>query len=117
MEQCDKKYVTISDEERRQFQEAWYECAVSDFRKDMVDKDVYKYEVVLQDIRFITYMTDEELKLSAGFAVDLLEELKNINNSGVNREVYERTIEEMEQEEEVNLFRVIGIWNKIGARI
>ena len=36
----------------------------------MLENDFYKYEVSIQNIKFITYMTDEELKLSAGYAVD-----------------------------------------------
>lgn len=113
MEQIDKKYVAISDEERRELEEAWCECVVEEFRKEMVEKDCYKYEVVLQDIKFITYMTNEELKLSAEFATALLEELKNINNSGMNRQMYEQIMRETGQEEEFNLFRIIELWNRI----
>lgn len=58
-------------------------------------------------------MTDEEVRLSAEFAIDLLEELKRINNNGIKRNVYEEIMGEMEREEESNIFRVIGIWNKI----
>ena len=115
MEQYDKKYLRISDAERRQLGEEWYECVVNDFRKEMVENGFYKYEVVLQNIRFITYMTDDELRLSAGYAVDLLEELKNINNNGINRKLYELILEEIEQEEALNVLRVIKTWNRIST--
>ena len=115
MEQYDKKYSRISDAERRQLGEEWCGCVVNDFRKEMVENDFYKYEVVLQNIRFITYMTDDDLRLSAGFAVDLLEELKNLNNNGLNRKVYEQILKEIEQEEESYVFRVIRVWNRIST--
>lgn len=115
MKEYDKKYAKINEEERRALEQEWYECVVRDYRKEMVESDFYKYEVIIQNIKFITYMTEDELKLSAGFAVDLLEELKNINNNGINRKVYEQIMREKEQEEETNIFRVIGIWNKIST--
>lgn len=35
----------------------------------------------MQDIKFVTYMSDEELRLSVSLAIDLLEELRRINSS------------------------------------
>lgn len=35
------------------------ESVKTEFRKDRIKDDLYKYEVVLQDIYFVTYMTDE----------------------------------------------------------
>ena len=96
MKEYDKKYAKINEEERRALEQEWYECVVRDYRKEMVESDFYKYEVIIQNIKFITYMTEDELKLSAGFAVDLLEELKNINNNGINRKVYEQIMRETE---------------------
>ncbi|MBR5127840.1 MAG: hypothetical protein IKU69_05380, partial [Roseburia sp.] len=115
MGRCDKSYTELNEKERRQLVEEWYECIVRDFRKEIVKDDFYKYEVIIQNIKFITYMTDEEVRLSAEFAIDLLEELKRINNNGIKRNVYEEIMREMEREEESNVFRVIGIWNKIST--
>ncbi|MBR5565667.1 MAG: hypothetical protein IKW08_05810 [Roseburia sp.] len=115
MGRCDKSYTALNEKERRRLVEEWYECIVRDFRKEIVKDDFYRYEVIIQNIKFITYMTDEEVRLSAEFAIDLLEELKRINNNGIKRNVYEEIMGEMEREEESNIFRVIGIWNKIST--
>ena len=115
MEHSDKKYVAICDEKRRQLEKEWCEAIVLDFRREMVEKDCYKYEVMLQDIKFVTYMTNDELSISAKFAVELLEELKDINNRGMHRQEYERIMKEMEQEHKENVLQVIGIWNRIST--
>jgi len=113
MEHNNKKYAAINGEKRKQLEIEWYESIIKDFRRERVEDAYYKYDVVLQNIKFITYMTDIELKISAGFAVDLLETLKDINNNGIDRQEYMGIIEEIENEHEENLFRVIGIWNRI----
>ena len=97
MKEYDKKYAIISEEKRRCLEKEWYEGVVRDYRKEMVESDFYKYEVIIQNIKFITYMTDDELKMSAGLAVDLLEELKNINNNGISRKEYEQIMRETEK--------------------
>lgn len=110
-----KGYAKISNEIRKQIEMEFYTSIIRDFRRDEVEENFYKYEVILQDIKFITYMSDEELRLSAGLAIDLLEELKRINNSGINRQVFEQIVKEKEEEKESDVLQVIGIWNRIST--
>ena len=69
MDESRKKYVKISDEVRKKMVAEFQESVKTEFRKDRIKDDLYKYEVVLQDIYFVTYMTDEEMKLSAQFTI------------------------------------------------
>lgn len=55
------------------------------FRKEELEPGCYVYEVLLQNIRFKTVMTVDELKKAISYAVDIVEEFKSINNSGINR--------------------------------
>lgn len=68
----------------------FFESIVKDFRKDMIEDGYYKYEVVIQDVTFRTYMTDDELKRSIELSLDLIEELKEINNNGMDREALDK---------------------------
>ena len=113
MDESRKKYVKISDEVRKKMVAEFQESVKTEFRKDRIKDDLYKYEVVLQDIYFVTYMTDEEVKLSAQFTIDLLEELKEINNSGIDKKKFEQLIETEEENNEV--MRTIKIWNIIST--
>ena len=54
------------------------------FRKEELEQGCYVYEVLLQNIRFKTVMTVDELKKAISYAVDIVEEFKSINNSGIN---------------------------------
>lgn len=60
-----------------------YCCAVREFRQEEVEPGYHKYEVVLQIYKFITYMTEEKLKQSAKLTIDLVEEMKKVNNNGM----------------------------------
>lgn len=113
MAQDVKKYVKISDEAHKKLAEEFQESVVSEYRRNMIEGNYYKYEVVLQNINFVTYMTDDELKLSAQLAIDLLEELKEINNSGMDKKRFEQLIAKSEREEKNEVWQVMSIWNEI----
>ena len=69
-------YEEISSKKREEMELELYNAVLTEFRREEVQTNIYKYEVVIQDINFVTCMTDEEVRLSAGYAIDLLEELK-----------------------------------------
>lgn len=75
----------ITKEKREDLESAMCELAIEQFRKEVVEGEYYVYEVKLQDILFRTIMCDDQLKLAARYAIDILEEFKKINNSGMNR--------------------------------
>lgn len=78
----------------------------------MIEEGFYKYEVQIQNIRFVTYMSEDEVELSARLAIDILEELKNINNSGFDRERLNETQKNAEAEKNELLSNIL-IWNKL----
>lgn len=51
----------------------------------------------MQDYVFETAMTDDQLRIAAQYAVDILEEYKRINNSGMNREKLNMLVEEVRE--------------------
>ena len=113
----DKKhnYTEISEEKRKQLEEMLYCCATREFRKEEVEPGYHKYEVVLQIYKFITYMTEEELKQSAKLTINLVEEMKKVNNDGMDKPALERLVEEVEAKETEEVLRVFGIWNGIAT--
>ena len=111
----EREYVKISNAIRKEIEEKFYASIIREFRREEVEENFYKYEVVLQDIKFVTYMSDKELRLSVGLAIDLLEELRQINNSGINRQVFEQIVKENEEENENEVLQVLGIWNRIST--
>jgi len=108
-------FKKISNEKREQLEEMLYCCAVREFRKEEVEPGYHKYDVVLQIYKFITYMTEEELKQSAKLTVELIEEMKKINNGGMNKPAFEHLIEELEAKETDEVLLVFGLWNKIAT--
>ena len=72
------KYEKISETKRNEIQNELFNTVVDCFRKEKLEDGFYKYEVPLQEIRFVTAMTDEELKDSAQLTIDLMEELKKV---------------------------------------
>ena len=115
MDQNEKKYEKISDEMRKQKEEEYYEEIVGDFRREEIEEGFHKYEVVLQDIKFVVGMTDEELRKAIGLAIDFLEEMKEMNNNGLNKEALERVIEELGVNPEENITNMLKVWNKIST--
>ncbi|MBE5924750.1 MAG: type II toxin-antitoxin system HicB family antitoxin [Lachnospiraceae bacterium] len=110
-----KLYEAITDEERLEIEESLVETVNDKFRKEELSENFFKYIVELHTSKFVALMTVDEIKESARLTVDILEELKNINNSGVNREKFKK----IEKENETKyahidvLFPILGIWNYI----
>lgn len=64
-------------------------AAIEYFEKEELDGK-YRYVYELKGDVHETWMSDAELKESAMLAVDLLEELKKVNNEGIGREEYQK---------------------------
>lgn len=70
-----------------------------------------KCRVDLQEFKFITDITDNELKESISIAVDTMEELKKINNNdGMNKK---KLKEIQDKEHRGEPFETLNIWNAI----
>ena len=80
------KFEKISQEDREKLERRLYKTIVEEFRREKIKDGYYKYIVSLQGFKFITDITDNELKESISIAVDTMEELKKINNNdGMNK--------------------------------
>lgn len=102
-------------EEHSEIEEVLIKAVNDQFRKEKISENYFKYEVVLQGNKFIAAMSVDEVAESAKLTVDILEELKNINNSGINRDELKR-IEKQEDRHETdgdNVMQILGIWNSI----
>ncbi len=97
-----KKYEPISKEERELLEEALITAVKEQFQKEMVEDEYYRYDVILQNITFRTNMSHKELKCVASYTVDILEEMKKINNNGVNRAKFEEIKESVPKKLEGN---------------
>lgn len=110
MEKCFEK---VSAECRKELEESLMTKIIEDFQKEMVEEDFYKYEVQLQSIRFITCMTNDELEKSIELTIDLLEELKNLNNGGLNAQMLQEKVRKVETEYQDEVMRQLVIWNEV----
>ena len=104
------KYEKISETKGNEIQNELFNTVVDCFRKEKLEDGFYKYEVPLQEIRFVTAMTDEELKDSARLTIDLMEELKNINNNGFDKAAFEK-VDQDSKNLENKVAQVLRIWN------
>lgn len=110
-----KQFDAITAENHSEIEEALIKAVNDEFRREEISENYFKYIVELQSNRFITAMSVDEVEESARLTVDILEELKNINNSGINRAELERTEKEKNRNETEggNVMQILGIWNCI----
>ena len=106
-----KQFEKIDEEKRNELDKELREHIVKFFQTEEEKDGYYKYEVELQDIRFFTYMSDKELEKSSQLAIDLLEELKEINNGGMVESEYREKVQEIEENEENEALRILKTWD------
>lgn len=110
-----KKFEPISTEERKIIEEGIVAAIIEQFQKDEIEDEYYRYDVFLQNIRFRTQMSHKQLARAAAYTVDIMEELKNINNNGVNR----NKLEEIKKSAENNINSKYGelrtLWQELEA--
>lgn len=105
------KFEKISQEDREKLERRLYKTIVEEFRREKIKDGYYKYIVSLQEFKFITDITDNELKESISIAVDTMEELKKINNNdGMNKK---KLKEIQDKEHRGEPFETLNIWNAI----
>ena len=83
-------YQAITEEDRTELATALYNQVLKDSWDERKEKNG-EYLVCyckIQDAAFTTEMTENEIKTSARLTIDILEELKNINNTGLNKEKF-----------------------------
>ena len=108
-----KSFVKVSAEFRKEIEEILKTTIIENFQKEVAEEDFYKYEVQLQSIKFVTYMSNEELEKTIELTIDLLEELKNLNNGGMNAQMLQEKITNIETQYQDELMRQLALWNEI----
>ena len=109
----EKNYEKISDELREEMVELIKKTIIDTFQKEKIKEHFYRYEVQFQTIKFMTCMTDEELDKSIELTIDLMEELKNINNGGMTGQVLKEKAMQLESEYEDELIRDLFLWEEL----
>lgn len=88
---------------------------INDFRKELVAENTYKYELELQGCKFITYLSEEEINKSINYALDLMEELKEINNNGFGELQFKELVTEMENKTDSQVGMFLTIFNEFSS--
>ena len=88
-------FEKIKDDERESLEKLLYKSIIEEYRKNKISEEYYQYEVVLQKTKFLTDLTDQELKDTVRLAIDVMEELKEINNNGLSEEKFETYLKEV----------------------
>ncbi len=109
----EKRFEKVSAGFRKEIEESLKATIIENFQREVIEGDFYKYEVQLQSIKFVTYMSDEELEKSIELTIDLLEELKNIDNDGVNAQILQEKIRNIETKHKAECIKQLAIWNEI----
>ena len=109
----EKRFEKVSAKFRKELEKDIKMTIIKNFQKEMVEEDFYKYEVQLQSFKFVTYMTNKELEKSIELTIDLLEELKNINNGGLDARMLQEKVRDVETKYQEEALQQISILNEI----
>ena len=107
-------YQAITEEDRTELVTALYNQVLKDSWDERKEKNG-EYLVCyckIQDAAFTTKMTENEIKTSARLTIDILEELKNINNTGLNKEKF-NTLLKQYTTENAEITSYLGIWDEV----
>lgn len=105
-------FEKIKGAERERLEKLLYKEIIMEYRETKISDEYYQYKVILQNKKFLTNLTNQELKDTVHLAIDLMEELKEINNSGLNEERFEDYLKEVgaDSGKGWELMQVLNIW-------
>lgn len=92
------EFENINLESRTKMEKLLYETIVETARTGEQRDEYYEFIVTIEDVRFRTYLSDKELREAVTCSIDLLEELKAINNGGLDSVHFEEMKEEKRKE-------------------
>ena len=93
-------FEKINLESRAKMEKLLYETIVETARTREQKGEFYEFIVTIEDVRFRTYLSDQELREAITCSIDLLEELKAINNGGLDSVHFDKLKEEKRKEME-----------------
>ena len=73
-----------------------------------------EFDITIQKIKCISYLSKNELKKSVHMVIDILEELKKLNNSGMDKSQLEKIEKKVESIQDY-VMQTFQIWNKIST--
>ena len=91
-----------------------FEKAVKELKKKEIGKELYEFDITIQKIKCISYLSKNELKKSVHMVIDILEELKKLNNSGMDKSQLEKIEKKVESIQDY-VMQTFQIWNKIST--
>lgn len=106
-------YQAITEEDRAEIEAGLYDKIINDSwmeRKEKIEECFVCY-CKMQNITFTTEMTEDELRDSARLTIDILEELKKINNTGLNKEKFDALFKQYITEES-GIIGYLQVWNE-----
>lgn len=105
-------FEKIEDDERERLEKLLYKEIIGEYRETKISDEYYQYKVILQNKKFMTDLTNQELKDTVHLAIDLMEELKDINNNGLNEEKFEENLKKVgaDSGKGWELMQVLNIW-------
>lgn len=105
-------FEKIEDADREKLEKLLYKSTIDEYRKTKISDEYYQYEVILQKRKFLTDMTNQELKDTVHLAIDVMEELKEINNDGLNKEKFANHLKEVgaDSGKGWELMQVLKMW-------
>lgn len=88
------KFEYLNDAGKKKICDILFDTADEHFKKEQLEDGLWRYEFALKGDAFESYMSEDEIRESARITVDLLEELKRINNDGMDRPAFQQIVEE-----------------------
>mgnify|MGYP003191008932 CR=1 FL=1 len=108
------KYKNMTNEKRKRLEQDVFEKAVKELKKKEIGKELYEFDITIQKIKCISYLSKNELKKSVHMVIDILEELKKLNNSGMDKSQLEKIEKKVESIQDY-VMQTFQIWNKIST--
>ena len=107
-------YEAITKEERAEIEEVLYNKLLEDSWEERKETngDYLVCYCKMQDIEFITEVTRNQLKTLVKLTIDMLEELKNMNNKWLNKEKFDALLERCVKDKDEDIIGFIQLWNE-----
>ena len=110
-----RQFKSITEERHYEIEKEMLEIINDEFKREELTEDFFKYEVELQGSKFVTVFSDDELKKAAKLAVDVIEELKEINNNGINKTEVEKIVGKIKESKESEIMGVLYFYGQIST--
>lgn len=107
-----KKIVPSQKRDKEQLAKEYYEAIISEFRCEKKSEKIYKYEIMLQGVKFTTVISNDELLESARLAIEILEVLREINANKLSRAECDKIVAEA-SETVTEDWAIMALWEHL----